>query len=157
MSDRKGGAMTIFGVALLAICTMAGVFFGDLLGILLGVKANVGGVGLAMFLLIAVRVWLKRQRGLSYGITSGVEFWGAMYIPIVVAMAAQQNVVAALRGGPLVLIAAFGTVALCFAATALFGQLSQRRINNAERELNVERGGEIIGGDFSPTISAKKA
>ncbi|GJE16968.1 hypothetical protein AIGOOFII_1680 [Methylobacterium marchantiae] len=32
--------MTIFGVALLALCTLIGVF--------LGVKANVGGVGLAM-------------------------------------------------------------------------------------------------------------
>ena len=43
--------MTIFGVALLAFCTLVGVFVGDLLGIVLGVKANVGGVGLAMMLL----------------------------------------------------------------------------------------------------------
>ena len=36
--------MTIFGVALLAICTLIGVFIGDLLGVALQVKANVGGV-----------------------------------------------------------------------------------------------------------------
>ena len=88
--------MTIFGVALLAFCTLVGVFVGDLLGIALGVKANVGGVGLAMMLLMAARVWLIKKGGLSHGIKLGVEFWATMYIPIVVAMAAQQNVVAAL-------------------------------------------------------------
>ena len=90
--------MTIFGVALLAFCTLVGVFVGDLLGIVLGVKANVGGVGLAMMLLMAARVWLIKKGGLSHGIKLGVEFWATMYIPIVVAMAAQQNVVAAADG-----------------------------------------------------------
>jgi malonate transporter MadL subunit len=42
--------MTVFGVALLAICTLIGVFIGDLLGVALHVKANVGGVGIAMML-----------------------------------------------------------------------------------------------------------
>jgi hypothetical protein len=42
---QEGFDMTIFGVALLALCTLVGVFVGDLLGIVLGVKANVGGVG----------------------------------------------------------------------------------------------------------------
>src|SRR5215213_4427980 len=101
-------AMTVFGVALLAICTLVGVFIGDLLGVALGVKANVGGVGLAMMMLIAARVWLVRRDGLSHGVKLGVEFWATMYIPIVVAMAAQQNVVAAARGGPIVLIAGLG-------------------------------------------------
>ena len=32
--------MTIFGVALLAFCTLVGVFVGDLLGIVLGVPQN---------------------------------------------------------------------------------------------------------------------
>ena len=40
--------MTIFGVTLLAICTLIGVFIGDLLGVALHVKANVGGVGIAI-------------------------------------------------------------------------------------------------------------
>ena len=108
--------MTIFGVALLAFCTLVGVFVGDLLGVALGVKANVGGVGLAMMMLMAARVWLVRRGRLSHGIKLGIEFWATMYIPIVVAMAAQQNVVAAVRGGPIVLIAGLGAVSLCFAA-----------------------------------------
>jgi malonate transporter MadL subunit len=42
-----------------------------------------------------------------------VHYWGAIYIPVVVAMAMQQNVVAALKGGPVALIAAVGSVVLC--------------------------------------------
>jgi malonate transporter MadL subunit len=103
--------MTISGVALLAICTLIGVFLGDLLGIALGVKANVGGVGIAMI------------RLMSHGLKLGVEFWGALYIPIVVAMAAQQNVVAAAEGGPVVVIAAVGALLLCFGAVAVLSRL----------------------------------
>jgi malonate transporter MadL subunit len=114
--------MTIYGVALLAICTLVGVFLGDVLALVLHVKSNVGGVGIAMALLIAARVWLMKKDALSHGMKLGIEFWGSLYIPIVVAMAAQQNVVAALAGGPMVLTAAIGTVLLCLCATALLGR-----------------------------------
>ncbi|HHQ9781944.1 TPA: malonate transporter subunit MadL, partial [Pseudomonas aeruginosa] len=46
--------MIIYGVALLSLCTLAGLFIGEILGVLLGVPANVGGVGIAMLLLIFV-------------------------------------------------------------------------------------------------------
>jgi malonate transporter MadL subunit len=149
--------MTIFGVALLAICTLIGVFIGDLLGVILNVKANVGGVGIAMMLLIAARVWLMKNGGLSHGIKLGVEFWATMYIPIVVAMAAQQNVVAAARGGPIVLIAGIGTVALCFAAVALIGHIGRDRQHEIEAEPDVERGGHIIAGELEPELPGRKA
>lgn len=116
--------MVIAGVALLAACTLLGILFGDLLGMLLGVKANVGGVGIAMLLLIAARMILGLRGSLDRGITLGVEFWGALYIPIVVAMAATQNVVAAVESGPLVVIAGVGAVTICFAAVALISRLS---------------------------------
>ncbi|MBR0686125.1 malonate transporter subunit MadL [Bradyrhizobium manausense] len=118
--------MTISGVALLAICTLLGGLLGDLLGVALGVKANVGGVGIAMMFLIAARLWLVRHGLLSRGLNTGVEFWGSFYIPIVVAMAAQQNVVAAAKGGPIVVIAGLGAVAVCFTMVALIGRLSGR-------------------------------
>jgi malonate transporter MadL subunit len=118
--------VTISGVALLAICTLLGGLLGDLLGVALGVKANVGGVGIAMLFLIAARLWLMRHGQLSHGLKTGVEFWGSFYIPIVVAMAAQQNVVAAVEGGPVVVIAGIGSVAVCFAMVALIGRLSGR-------------------------------
>jgi malonate transporter MadL subunit len=148
--SEERGPMTVFGVALLAICTLLGVFVGDLLGVALNVKANVGGVGIAMMLLIAARVWLTRHGGLPSGIKLGVEFWATMYIPIVVAMAAQQNVVAAMRGGPIVVIAALVTVALCFAAVALIGRLGRDRKHEAEVEAELERGGKVIAGAFQP-------
>ncbi|HEV7406464.1 MAG TPA: malonate transporter subunit MadL [Chthoniobacteraceae bacterium] len=105
--------MIIYGTALLAFCHLLGIILGDLLGKALGVKANVGGVGIAMLLLILARLWLHRRGWLSATSVSGVHFWGALYIPVVVAMAAQQNVVAALRGGPVALLAAVGSVVLC--------------------------------------------
>jgi malonate transporter MadL subunit len=115
--------MTISGVALLAICTLLGSLLGDWLGIALGVKANVGGVGIAMMLLIAARLWLCRYGLLSAGLKQGVGFWGALYIPIVIAMAAQQNVVSALASGPVVVVAAIGTFIVCFAAVALISRM----------------------------------
>ena len=117
--------MTIFGVALLAICTLIGAFLGDLLGVVLGAKTNVGRVGIAMILLIAGRAWLMRQGKLSHGFTLGIEFWAALYIPIVVAMASIQNVVAAVRGGPVVLLAGGITVILCFAAVGVISRLAR--------------------------------
>ncbi|MBB6254565.1 malonate transporter subunit MadL [Nitrospirillum iridis] len=118
--------MTISGVALLAICTLLGSFLGDLLGSALGVKANVGGVGIAMLLLIAARLWLTRRGLMTAGVKFGVEFWGALYIPIVVAMAAQQNVLVAARSGPLVLIAGISAVLICFATVALISRIGKK-------------------------------
>jgi threonine dehydrogenase-like Zn-dependent dehydrogenase len=42
-------------------------------------------------------------------------------------MAAQQNVLAALEGGPMVVIAGVGAVALCFALVAVLGRVTGRR------------------------------
>jgi len=106
--------MTVYGTALLAACHLLGIVLGDLLGRALGMKTNVGGVGLAMLLLIVTRAWLHRGGRLTAASEGGVTYWGAIYIPVVVAMAMQQNVVAALRGGPVALLAATATVAVCF-------------------------------------------
>jgi malonate transporter MadL subunit len=105
--------MIIYGTALLAVCHMLGIVCGDLLGRALGLKTNVGGVGIAMLFLIVMRLWLHKQGRLGATSESGVNYWGALYIPVVVAMAMQQNVVAALRGGPMALLAATGSVVVC--------------------------------------------
>ncbi len=141
--------MTIYGVALLAVCTLLGAILGDLLGQALGVKANVGGVGIAMLILIAARYWLTRTGALSHGLKLGVEFWALMYIPIVVAMAAQQNVVAAVKGGPVVLIAGLVTVGLCFACVALLGRIGRPRASSGSAP------GDIISGDPDDVPSAR--
>ena len=105
--------MIIYGTALLALCHLLGIFLGDALGHALGVKTNVGGVGIAMLLLIFARLVMQTTDRLPKLTELGVEYWGAMYIPVVVAMAATQDMVAALRGGPVALLAAIATAALC--------------------------------------------
>src|SRR5690349_1125944 len=114
--------MIIYGTALLAICHLLGIFLGDLLGALLGAKTNVGGVGIAMILLICARLWLHKRGLMPQQTEMGVAFWGAMYIPVVVAMAAQQNVVSALRGGPVALLAALAAVVVCAGCVSLINR-----------------------------------
>ena len=119
--------MTIFGVALLAVCSLLGALLGDLLGMALHVKSNVGGVGIAMILLILARAWLQKRGALSHPLKLGVEFWASLYIPIVVAMASIQNVAGAIKGGPVVVSAALGSVILCWLAMALISRLGGRQ------------------------------
>ncbi|MEC9105351.1 MAG: malonate transporter subunit MadL [Pseudomonadota bacterium] len=115
--------MIIYGVAALAACHLAGVILGDLLGVLLGVQSNVGGVGFAMLLLIVATDWMRRTGRLPKLTEQGVLFWSAMYIPIVVAMAAQQNVVAALAGGPIAVIAGVGATFACVALVPVVARI----------------------------------
>ncbi len=91
--------MTIYGVGLLAGCFIFGQLLGELLGRLLHIDANVGGVGFAMLIFILLKEWLlSRQYNLATSI-QGVAFWDAMYIPIIVAMSATQNVKVGLSSG----------------------------------------------------------
>jgi malonate transporter MadL subunit len=112
----------IYGTALLALCYLAGVVLGDLLGAALGVETNVGGVGIAMLLLISARLMLRRCQRLEPSSEAGVHYWGAMYIPVVVAMAAQQNVLKALNGGWIAVTAALGSVIVCGCSIAFINR-----------------------------------
>jgi len=115
--------MVIYGVALLAACLLVGQFFGELLGQWLGVQANVGGVGIAMLLLVLASGSAALRPLFSGAAASGIRFWSAIYIPIVVAMAASQNVVAAVDGGLLAMVAACLAVALGYALVPLLTRL----------------------------------
>lgn len=138
--------MIIYGTALLAVCHLLGIFLGDLLGTLLGAKTNVGGVGIAMILLICARLYMHKRGLMPEHTEMGVAFWGAMYIPVVVAMAASQNVVAALRGGPVALLAAFASVAACACCIAL--------LNRSERPAPATAGADA---DTEPGIDPRHA
>ena len=106
--------MVIYGVALLSFCMLAGSFVGDLLGDLIGVQANVGGVGVAMLLLIGLTNLSDHRFRLSAITEKGIGFWSSMYIPIVVAMAAKQNVIAAVSSGWMAILAGVAAVAASF-------------------------------------------
>jgi malonate transporter MadL subunit len=118
--------MVILGTALLAGCYLLGIVLGDVLGSLIGVKANVGGVGIAMMLLMTAQYYLRKRGVMRPETERGVTFWAVLYIPVVVAMAATQNVVVAAKGGPIALLAAAGSFGLCACIIALINRAIHR-------------------------------
>jgi len=104
----------IYGLGLLAFSYIAGQLFGDFLGELIGVQANVGGVGFAMLLLVLLHNYRKKKNWVKGSFDEGISFWSQLYIPVIVAMSASQNAVLAFKNGFLPLIAGVGIVALWF-------------------------------------------
>jgi len=78
-----------------------GETIGTFLGTIIGIGGDIGGVGFAMLLLLLFGNLVKLDEKTSRGIT----FLSAIYIPIIVAMSSIQNVVAAIKGGPVALLA----------------------------------------------------
>jgi len=118
--------MPVYGVALLAGCTLVGLFVGDLIGAAMGLEANVGGVGIAMLLLLTLTNLPGRALTPASPSGSGVQFWSLMYIPIIVAMAAKQNVAAAVSGGAMAMAAGTLAVVAGFALVPLLSRMAQR-------------------------------
>jgi malonate transporter MadL subunit len=115
--------LVIYGVSILAGCMLGGLFLGDLLGQLMGVQANVGGVGIAMLLMIFLSDRLRSAGKLKPLTEQGILFWSAIYIPVVVAMAAKQNVLAALKGGPAAILAGTVAVLVSFALVPVLSRI----------------------------------
>lgn len=126
--------MIIYGVALLSACLVAGLAAGELLGALIGVEANVGGVGIAMLLLVLICTFPSTKSLVKGASGEGIKFWSAMYIPIVVAMAARQNVVAAVDGGLLALIAGVAAVLVSFALVPVLSRIGNHHQSPADDE-----------------------
>ena len=122
--------MVIYGVALLSFCMLAGIFIGEMIGKAIGIDANVGGVGIAMLMLIIFSNSTSKRYQLSSITESGVNFWSAMYIPIVVAMAAKQNVIAALSSGWMAIIAGILAVIVSFLMIPLLANSSRGQSND---------------------------
>lgn len=117
--------MKIYGVAFLAACFLAGQLMGELLGQLFAFDGNIGGVGFGMLLLILFGDWVKRKQWLDTEAESGIHFWNAMYIPVVVAMSSIQNVRAALSGGWLALLVGVGGTLTCFLLIPLMARFKK--------------------------------
>ena len=122
--------MVIYGVGLLALCYLAGLVVGEWLGALVGVSANVGGVGFAMLALLFLSNLSHTKLTLGPITKTGVTFWSAMYIPIVVAMAAKQNVAAVASSGPVAIVAGVAAVAASFAMVPLLARIGGGRRDN---------------------------
>jgi len=118
--------MVIYGVALLAFSFLSGIVLGDLLGSLLGIDANLGGVGIAMLILIFLSNYLKINLNLSKVSERGITFWSAIYVPIVVAMAAKQNVLAAVDGGMIAILGGSLAVLISFLMIPVISKIGKK-------------------------------
>lgn len=113
---------------------LVGIFFGDLLGKIIGVDSNVGGVGIGMLMLVLLVDYLKKKNKLNASSQEGLAFWSSMYIPIVVAMAAQQNVVAAVKGGPVAILAGVGAVLIGWALVPILSNIGKEKAKTYKSE-----------------------
>jgi malonate transporter MadL subunit len=116
--------MVIYGVSLLAFCMLVGSICGILLGRLMGINANVGGVGISMILLIFLANTSLFEFKMKPMTQDGITFWSAMYIPIVVAMASNQNVSGAINGGWMAFTAGSLAVLASFSVIPLLTKLA---------------------------------
>ena len=128
--------MAIYGTALLSLCLLVGLVVGKLIGLAIGIDANVGGVGIAMILLILVSGWLQANGLMNRPTQGGVLFWSSIYIPIVVAMAASQNVKAALSGGTVAIVAGVLVVIVSFAMVPMISRVGRSDLTNASTALD---------------------
>jgi len=124
----------IYGVALLAACMFVGSLIGNLLGLVTGLGSDVGGVGFAMLLLLLITNSKKIAARLPKGIEKGIEFWKGMYIPVVIAMSASQNVFQAFSGGLIALIAGIAAVGVAFLLLMLLNRLAAKKGTALEKE-----------------------
>lgn len=117
--------MAIYGTALLSFCLLAGLLAGKLLGWMLGMDGNIGGVGIGMLLLVLLTDRLKRSGALPEPSEQGILFWSSIYIPVIVAMAASQNVRAAIHGGPAAILAGVLATVACCALVPMFARIGR--------------------------------
>lgn len=124
--------MAIYGTALLSACLLIGLSLGRWVGTLCGLDADIGGVGIAMLLLLIGCDYLQRKGRMQPPTESGIAFWSSIYVPIVVAMSASQNVLAAWKGGAVAILAGTLSVAACFALVGVLARLGQSPADEGE-------------------------
>ena len=129
----------IYGVAILAACFLAGQLMGETLGRFLHIDANVGGVGFAMLLLIVVNQWMHSRGRFNVEMEKGVMFWSNLYIPVIVAMSAIQNVKGALSSGMIAVLAGTIPTALCLLMVPVLSRKSPpAEVDNGSSDKNVK-------------------
>lgn len=125
--------MVIYGVLLLSLCYFAGLFVGEVMGRLVGLNANVGGVGFAMLFLLLLCSYCEtvKKNICNEGLCSGLRFWQNMYIPVVIAMSASQDVVKAVRSGWLAILCGITLTVLSLCLIPFVSRISSSK-NKAE-------------------------
>ena len=121
----------IYGTALLAACMLCGSYIGNVFGSLLGLNSDVGGVGFAMLLLLLVTNSKKISEKLPKGTSDGLNFWSGMFLPIIIAMSAGQNVYSAMSSGALAVIAGLAATALAFVLVPVLGLMNKKNTDDS--------------------------
>lgn len=104
----------IYSLVTIALCMLLGKYIGTLLGSAVGIGADVGGVGFAILLMLFVTNCKKFTFTKRQDFIQGMNFWKKMYIPVVVAMAASQNVFRMLTSGMVAIVGGAAAVAFPF-------------------------------------------
>lgn len=123
--------MQIYGVALLAGCYLLGKYLGTLLGKSIDIDGDVGGVGFAMILLMLSSMYLRKKGWLIPESEKGIWFWSAIYIPVIVAMAATQDVKAAFSGGWVAIFAGVAVTLVSFSLIPLISRIGNKNTKNS--------------------------
>lgn len=136
--------MILYGTAALAICMLIGQILGTFLGNLLGVDADIGGVGFAMVMLIFATGWLRKKGLMPEPTKQGILFWSSMYIPIVVGMSSIQNVAGAIDGGVMALVTGVVTAVGCAGMVPILSKIGKPSeplppLHQEDAQLEVEK------------------
>jgi malonate transporter MadL subunit len=124
----------IYSLVTLSLCMLLGKYIGNLFGALVGINADVGGVGFAILLLLFVGNYPKFTFTKKPDFIQGMNAWKQMYIPVVVAMAASQNVFRMLTSGMVAIIGGAAAVAFPFLLLYILHKREERRENNAQSQ-----------------------
>ena len=121
----------IYSLVTLALCMLLGKYIGNCFGALVGINADVGGVGFAILLLLFVNNSKFFPFARKNDFTQGMQFWKKMYMPVVVAMAASQNVYRMLTSGMVAIVGGAAAVAFPFLLLYILHKKEERRKRNA--------------------------
>ena len=117
----------IYGVAILAACMLLGTFLGTVFGDLIGAGTEIGGVGFSMLLLIFVTNSQKLSFTQKPAFVQGMTFWKSMFIPVVIAMTATQNVFHMLSSSMVAIIAGAAAVGFSYFMLFVLHKLDQKK------------------------------
>lgn len=100
-----------------------GTVFGDLIG----AGTEIGGVGFSMLLLIFVTNSKRFSFTQKPAFIQGVNFWKAMFIPVVIAMTATQNVFSMLSSSMVAIVAGAAAVGFSYLMLFILHKLDQKK------------------------------
>ena len=124
----------IASLVTLALCMLLGKYIGTCFGTLVGINADVGGVGFAILLLLFVGNSKLFPFTKQQDFQNGMTFWKKMYIPVVVARAASQNVYRMLTSGIVAIVGGVASVSFPILLLYILHKREERRTRNAQSQ-----------------------